>query len=134
MEQINQLIVYLLVISNFSKDVHYTAHGDAFYSKHLLVDKFETAEYIDMLKEACLLGKGVRPLPAKNYLKEASYLLAVPEENNDKQNFETLQNYIENTLDFINNMGNLTKADENVIGDIAQDLQQYRGLINLQVE
>lgn len=134
MEQINQLIVYLLVISHFSKDIHYTAHGETFYAKHLLVDKFKFDDHIDLLKECCLLGNGERPLSAKNYLTKAIPLLVEPKENDDKDNFEILNGYIEQALDLINKMSVLSKADENVIGGIAQDLQQYNGLINLQVE
>lgn len=134
MEQINKLIILLTVVCNFSKDIHYTAHGSAFYSKHIFVDKFETAEYIDMIKEVCLLGKDLRPQGSKYYLAEASKLLVNAYEDDDKQNFKLLQQYVKNTLDFINALTDLNKAEENLIGAIAQDLQQYYGLINLQIE
>lgn len=133
-DQIDKLIVALIVIKEFSKDIHYTAHGEAFYSKHIFVDKFNFDESIDLLKECCLLGKGERPLSSKEYLKDASNKLTAPNEKDDKQNFETLSDMIRITLDLINGLSNLSKADENVIGGIAQDLQQYRGLINLQIE
>ena len=132
--EINSLIVFLIVIKEFSKDIHYTAHGEAFYAKHLLVDKFIFNEHIDLLKECCLLGNGIRPLSAKNYLTKAVPLIVEPKENDDKDNFEVLNGYIEQALNLINKMSDLSKADENVIGSIAQDLQQYKGLINLQVE
>lgn len=133
-EQIDNLIVVLIAIDNFSKDIHYTAHGEAFYAKHLLVDKFNFDESIDLLKECCLLGHDERPLASVEYLQRAINLLAIPEENNDKKNFETLNDLINRALQQIADMQNLSKADENVIGGIAQDLQQYRGLINLQIE
>lgn len=133
-EQIDNLIVALIVIKEFSKDVHYTSHGEAFYAKHLLVDKFNFDESIDLLKECCLLGKGERPLPAKEYINKASNKLITPNESDDKRNFEALNDMLGITLDLINGMTDLTKADENVIGGIAQDLQQYKGLINLQIE
>ena len=130
----NNLIFLLIAIDNFSKDIHYTSHGEAFYAKHLLVDKFNFSEYIDLIKETCLLGKGDRPLPSKEYLLKASELLEKPEEHNDRKNFQTLQGLIEKALRLIQSMEDTTKADDNIIGNIAQDLQQYYGLLNLQVE
>lgn len=133
-EEIDNLIVYLITIKEFSKDIHYTAHGDSFYSKHLLVDKFNFDEHIDMLKECCLLGNGNRPLISAEYLQKAINYLPVPEEKNDKKNFNALDDLLYKALSSIEAMKELTKADENVIGGIAQDLQQYKGLINLQIE
>ena len=130
----NNLIFLLIAIDNFSKDIHYTSHGEAFYAKHLLVDKFNFSDYIDIIKETCLLGRGDRPLSSKEYLFKASELLEKPEEHNDKKNFQTLQNLIEQALRLIQSMEDTTKADDNIIGNIAQDLQQYYGLLNLQVE
>lgn len=133
-EQIDNLIINLMVIQNFSKDIHYTCHGDAFYSKHLLVDKFNFDEAIDLLKECCLLGNGDRPLTSKEYLGRAFNLIPSPELKTDKENFEFLGKIIFETLEQIDDIPDLSKANENVIGGIAQDLQQYKGLINLQVE
>lgn len=133
-DQLDNLIVALIAIKEFSKDIHYTCHAEAFYSKHLLVDKFNFDESLDLIKECCLLGNGIRPLASVEYLQRAINQLAIPEEKNDKKNFETLDNMISECLIKIEAMQHLTKADENVIGGIAQDLQQYKGLINLQVE
>ena len=133
-EDIDSLIVALIAIEEFSKDIHYTCHGDSFYAKHLLVDKFNFDNSIDLLKECLLLGNDERPKSSKFYLNMAQLLLVEPKENDDRANFIILHNYIDETLKVINNLENLTKADENVIGGIAQDLQQYKGLVNLQVE
>lgn len=133
-ENIDSLIVSLIVIKEFSKDIHYTSHGEAFYAKHLLVDKFNFDDSIDLLIECCLLGNDERPKPSKEYLNLAGGYIPEPKENDDKHNFEVLSGIIEGTLNQISMMQNLSKADENVIGGIAQDLQQYKGLINLQVE
>lgn len=133
-EQIDNLITQLIVIKEFSKDIHYTCHGEAFYAKHLLVDKFDWDEHIDLLKECCLLGNDERPKTSKEYLELAAENLRVPNEKNDKDNFAILYDFINIALIRINAMRDLSKADENVVGGIAQDLQQYRGLINLQIE
>ena len=133
-EQFDNLIVALVVIKEFSKDIHYTAHGSAFYAKHLFVDKFDFDESIDLIKECCLLGNGIRPLASVEYLQRAINKLAIPEENNDNKNFKQLDNMLAEALNSIEAMHDLTKADENIIGGIAQDLQQYKGLVNLQIE
>ena len=134
-EQIDDLIVLLIAIDNFSKDIHYTTHSEAFYAKHLLVDKFNFDDSKDLLIECCLLGNDERPLPSKEYLRRASDITSAPALNNDKANFENLRTILINdALTTISNMQDLSKADENVIGGIAQDLQQYKGLINLQIE
>lgn len=132
-EQIDDLIVDLIVIKEFSKDIHYTCHGDAFYSKHLLVDKFDWDEHIDLLKECCLLGNGERPLSSYEYLTNAVNRVPRPNEADDKSNFKILGEKVNNALDKISQFKDIHKADENVIGNVAQDLQQYLGLINLQV-
>ena len=134
-EQIDDLIVLLIAIDNFSKDIHYTAHSEAFYAKHLLVDKFNFDDSKDLLIECCLLGNDERPLPSEEYLRRASDITPKPALNNDKANFENLRTILINdALTTISNMQDLSKADENVIGGIAQDLQQCKGLINLQIE
>ena len=133
-EQIDNLIVQLIVIKEFSKDIHYTCHGEAFYAKHLLVDKFDWDSHLDLLKECCLLGNDERPKTSKEYLELAAENLRIPKEKDDKDNFAILYDFINVALIGINAMQDLSKADENVIGGIAQDLQQYKGLINLQIE
>lgn len=133
-QQIDDLIVNLMVVQEFSKDIHYTCHGEGFYAKHLLVDKFDFSEDLDLLKECCLLGNGERPLTSKEYLEKAYLKLIEPSKENDKANFEYLGKILYELLEIIDNMQELSKADENVIGGIAQKLQQYKGLINLQVE
>lgn len=133
-EQIDDLIVQLIVVKEFSKDIHYTCHGEAFYAKHLLVDKFDFNSHIDLLKECVLLGNDERPKTSKEYLELAAENLRIPNVANDKENFTKLLDYINIVLINISKMKYLSKADENVIGSIAQDLQQYKGLINLQIE
>lgn len=133
-EQIDDLIVNLMVVQEFSKDIHYTAHGESFFAKHLLADKFDFSEDLDLLKECCLLGNGDRPLTSKEYLLRASNIIPAPKENNDKVNFAELNGLLFGALELIDKAENLSKADENVIGNIAQKLQQYKGLVNLQVE
>lgn len=132
-EQINNLIAQLIAIKEFSKDIHYTCHGEAFYAKHLLADKFNFEEHIDLLKECCLLGNGERPLGSLEYLKNAIEYLIYPNEQSDKNNFEFLGKLINETLNQLDNIETNNKADSSILDSIAQDLQQYKGLLNLQL-
>ena len=135
MENINKLIEYLIAISNFAKDIHYNSKGEAFYSKHLLADRIQEnlSEYIDQIKEVFFLASDKEPLPSGEYLSRATSLIPeiAPE---DKANFKSMQNLIVVTLRYIEGLTDLTKGEENLIGAIAQDLQNSLGLVNKQVK
>ena len=77
---------------------------------------------------------GLRPLPSKEYLQKAISILPEPLLNDDKDNFMLMLGIIDNTLDLINKMDNLSKGEENLVGAIAQRLQKVKGLINLSLE
>ena len=135
MEEINKLIEYLIAICNFSKDIHYNCKGEAFYGKHLLADRIQEniSEYIDQIKEVFFLAGDKEPLPSGEYLSRATSL--IPQvANEDKANFTSMQNLLVVTLQHIENLRDLTKGEENLIGAIAQDLQNSLGLVNLQVK
>lgn len=135
MENINKLIEYLIAISNFAKDIHYNSKGDAFYGKHLLADRIQEnlSEYLDQIKEVFFLASDKEPLPSGEYLSRATSL--IPEiALEDKANFKSMQNLIVVTLQHIEGLTDLTKGEENLIGAIAQDLQNSLGLINLQIK
>ncbi len=136
MEQINNLIAYLLAIANFAKDIHYCAHGESFYAKHLLADRIQENiyEFIDKLKEICLLGNDIEPLNSSEYLKQAAQIIPLKNPNDDKANFIEMKDLLIETLGLIEKMENPTKGEENLIGNIAQDIQNNLGLINLQVK
>lgn len=132
--KINQLIMRITAIVNYAKDIHYTVHGDAFFGKHLFADKLDSNgnEYLDLLKEVCVLGRGYQTLPSEDYLKGAiEYLPAL--DMDDVKNFENIKGLIKETLVHIEALDGLTRGDENLVGAIAQDLQQNLGLLNLQV-
>ena len=135
MEEINKLIEYLIAIQNFCKDLHYNCKGEAFYSKHLLADRIQEniSEYIDQIKEIFFLAGDKEPLPSGEYLSRATSL--IPQiANEDKANFESMQNLLVITLQHIEGLDDLTKGEENLVGNIAQDLQNSLGLVNLQVK
>ena len=134
MENINNLICFLIALQNFCKDIHYNSKGDAFYSKHLLVDRVQEniSDYIDRIKEVCILGNDEETLPSGEYLSRATSL--IPEvRNNDKENFKELEQLLVSILTLIETL-NGTIGEENLYGAIAEDLQNSLGLISRQIK
>lgn len=143
MEDINKLIVLLIAVKGYAKNIHYKVHGEAFYGKHLFADRIAGANddddeiidgYIDLLKEVCILGHGFEPLSTEEYYNNSLELFPETSANDDQLNFANMLTLIIQTLDFIENLKNLSKGDENLIGAIAQDLQQNAGLLSLQIK
>lgn len=135
MNKINNVICSLVALQNFCKDIHYNSKGDAFYSKHLLADRVQDnlSDYIDRLKEVCLLGNDEKTLPSAVYLTNAASLIPEIREN-DKDNFKALEVLLVNILTLIESMESATKGEENLYGAIAEDLQNSLGLINRQIK
>ena len=135
MKNINRLIVYLLAIANFSKDIHYNCKGDSFYSKHLLCDRISDNlySYIDGIKEVFFLAADKEPLPSVEYLNFA--MSQIPQiSKDDKACFISLATLLVQTLQLIEELQDLTKGEENLIGAIAENLQTSLGLINRQIK
>lgn len=135
MENINQLICYLLAIAGYAKDIHYTAHGEAFYGKHLLADRIYDGlyDFMDLLKETCLLGNEIEPMPSGEYMTRATSLIP-PVTDNDKTNFENMKNLLLEALSLMDSMKDMTRGESSLIDNISQDLQQKLGLVNLQIK
>ena len=137
MDSINKLIAYLIAIANFAKDIHYSCRGDAFYGKHLLADRIQDGlyDFIDQIKETCLLGNDIQPLPSVQYLSQAALL--IPElTDNDKTNFESIQKLLIDCLVLMQEMlkeTDIPRAEVSLIDGVAQDLQGKLGLVNRQV-
>ena len=132
-DKVNQIITHLMAIDYMSADIHYTAHGDAFYAKHLLVDKFNFSTDIDVIKEAVLLGNGIRPLSSAEYLIGAVNLLGQVSEIDDKVNFKNLSRLLIKTVSLINETRHGGIVDS-ILDDVGGKVLQYLGLINLQLE
>ena len=125
--QIDNLIINLMAISHYSKDIHYNCTGDDFYGKHLFADRIHDnlSDYIDQLKEICLLGHQQDPLHSSVYLEQCSKIIP------DGADFRKLERLMLNTLQLIEQIADISKGDENLIGAIAQDIQNNIGLINI---
>lgn len=126
-EDIDNLIIHLMAISNYAKDIHYNCKGSNFYGNHLFADRISDnlADYIDQLKEICLLGHKLKPLESNVYLSRVSKV--VP----SSISFKIMRNMLIETLDLIENTKEISKGDENLLGTIAQDIQNNVGLINI---
>ena len=126
-EDIDNLIVHLMAISHYAKDIHYNCSGANFYGNHLFADRIaeNLSDYIDQLKEICLLGHQLKPLSSSVYLVRASKIIPA------YSNFGTMRELLIKTLSLIEQIKGISKGDENVIGAIAQDIQNNVGLINI---
>ena len=125
--QIDNLIIYLLAIANYAKDIHYNCTGPNFYGDHLFADRFtdNLYDYIDQLKEICLLGHGFKTLHSSVYLARAAQIIP------DKIDFQKMRELMLNCLQLIESTKDISKGDENLIGAIAQDIQNNVGLLNI---
>ena len=72
-----------------------------------------------------MLGCGIKPLPSILYLRRASDL--VP----NGASFKMLREIMIDTLVNIDNLKELKKGDENLLGTIAQNIQNNVGLLNI---
>ena len=126
-ELIDNLIVHLMAISHYAKDIHYNCSGANFYGNHLFADRIgeNLADYIDQLKEICLLGHQLKPLRSNIYLYRVSDVIPL------SISFRVMKNMLIETLDLIENIKEISKGDENLLGAIAQDIQNNVGLINI---
>lgn len=129
MNKIDTLIAYLFAIQAFAKDIHYSASGEAFYSKHLLADEIYKGidEQIDALIETCILPFA----PDKRideYWEQAKIIIP------DECTFENLRLVFADILSYMDsNSGNFDRAQQSLIDGVMQDLQRKLGLITRQV-
>lgn len=127
MNDFNTLIIYLMAIYGKAKDIHYTCGGPNFYGDHLFADRIANGinEFIDQIKETCLLGHGEKPLFAYQYFKEVDKLL------NMDASFASLLDLITNCLAHIEQMQNLSRGDGQLLDSIAGKLQNDKGLLEI---
>jgi DNA-binding ferritin-like protein len=129
MNKIDTLIAYLFAIQAFAKDIHYSASGEAFYSKHLLADEIYKGidEQIDALIETCIL-----PYETPKAITEY-WEIAREEAGCKAESFERLKYIIEKALQRIEVIVAATSGERSLLDSIAQDLQRKLGLITRQV-
>lgn len=128
MDQMNRLICLLMAIQGKAKDIHYNCSGNDFYGKHLFADRIADGidDFIDQIKETCILGHGEKPLQATVYLVEASKWL-----NGLGDEFSDVLHLIVECLSHIERMHNIARGDSKLLDDIANKLQNDKGLIHI---
>ena len=116
-----------MAIQGKAKDIHYTCSGEDFYGKHLFADRIADGidDFIDQIKETCLLGKGIKPLFASEYLKMAANRL------DNETSFKSLLHLILDSLAVIENISNVSRGDSKLLDDIANKLQNDKGLLHI---
>lgn len=127
MNDFNILIAFLMAIEGKAKDIHYTCKGEDFYGKHLFADRVADGidDFIDSIKETCLLGKGIKPLFANEY-----FVMAVDKSDNEAT-FKSLLNLILECLMHIESIKNISRGDSKLLDDIANKLQNDKGLLHI---
>lgn len=130
-EQINKLICLILAIANFAKDIHYTCKS---ISIHKFMDEIEDNlyDFIDLIKETYFLSDNALPLPSGEYLSRTTSFIPIIR-NLDKENLTELKNLIELTILQLEEITKVSRGENALIDNIAQDLQQKLGLVNLEL-
>ena len=128
-------IVRLTVIKNLAKDIHYNAHGEAFYGIHLLMDRVAEGldQYVDDIKENVFLGRGQLPPTSKEIFKLAEAYIPDIHPGDNKEMLSELLHFIEGTLEniyeLVMNTTELMNGDIALFDDISKDLRKKQGLI-----
>lgn len=128
-----QLLTALEAVRNTAKDLHYAASDcpSAFYSVHLLADRIAEpcADFIDSLKEVCFLGNE-RDVPSSRELSEAVTPL-LSTDLSQAALIASLYDRLKITLYTIEEISkqHLMQGEINLLGTIAEHLQQSRGLL-----
>lgn len=122
-----ELLQRITAINSYAKDCHYNFQT---YGQHQLADvnQENLLEYKDLINEVCYLGLGMDAPESDEVLSGA--LNFIPEVSEDDQaNLARLKLLVKMTLIHIEDMKLETRGIENLVGAIAQDLQQLHGLL-----
>lgn len=128
MNEYDKLIVLLMAIEGKAKDIHYTCSGSNFYGNHLFADRIADGidDFIDEIKETCILGHGNQPLSSGEYYAEASQAL------NGMASFQSIAELILNCLIHIENIKkDVARGDSKILDDVASKLQNAKGLLHI---
>ena len=125
------IIVKLLAIYHYAKDIHYHAHGENFYAIHLLMDRIceNIHDQIDAINEVGYLGRVKEAPHSADVLKVAQAIIPELEEE-DWRNISNLDLLITDTIDSISNaeIGEISGI-QSLLDDIQKTLLQKRGLL-----
>lgn len=122
------IIVKLLAIYHYAKDIHYSASGENFYATHLLMDRIceDIHSQIDDIFEICYLGTGKLTPTSFEILKIAT--ATIPE----TISLSLLEELIKDTISAIEDSKRqyLSFGGEvSLLDDIQKTLIKKRGLL-----
>ena len=128
MENINEVISYIVAITSFAKDIHYNNVG---YADHLLADRVvEGIDIADDIKEQMIIAEKQMPLASKEYLKKAEKLIPDIKEDN-RENWLALADMFED----LRNVVEVVKANKGgnaLMDNLAQAVNTSRALLFIQ--
>lgn len=123
------LIVYLTIVRETAKDIHYNYRGPDFYGVHLLMDRVadDLLDFVDQIKEKVFMYKDL-PIPTgKDVMLEASQLM--PETSNINELLEKLKLAIY-SIEQISQSPDIDAGDNDLLGRISSDLQTKYALVS----
>lgn len=132
MEQLFELLKTLYLIRFYSKDIHYNAKGESFWSDHLFADEVFNGidDFIDQINENLYLGYEKQAPKSKDVLEQVVETMP-PIPTDITQCWKNLYGIINDALDVIESIEAEwdMPALNSLLDSIADDLQKKRGLI-----
>lgn len=128
--QINNIIVDIMVILNFAKDIHYSCKE---YGDHLLSDRvIQDLDIVDDIKENILLGNNASVPVSSLYLSKASTRVPKLEEDVEK-NFLTLHKLLDNLVKTCGGI-KLDRGDSALIDNLCEAAKKGKALLWLRTQ
>ena len=132
----DKLLSMLYALKFACADVHYYVKGDNFWGDHKLADdtREDLDEWIDSVNEVCFLGANKDAPYSKDIVTVAMGMIPAKVDDS-KQMFSNLRRLIFDILAYIEEiMPEASAGEANLIGGIAEGLQQRYGLIGRRVK
>lgn len=125
MNEINEVIAYIVAITSFAKDIHYNNVG---YASHLLADRVvEGIDIADDIKEQMIIAEKEMPLASGEYLKKAIELIPEIKEEN-RENWVSLLNLFEDFKKVIDEV-KANRGGNSLMDNLAQAVNTSRALL-----
>jgi DNA-binding ferritin-like protein len=127
-----ELIILLSIIEGLATDLHYNASGPSFYGMHLMADRVREPihGFIDSIIEVAFLGNGLAAPSAKAISERTATRL--PALGTDAPTLiKAIDSALATTIAHITKTNDkLPIGEQNLVGGIAESLQQSRGFIH----
>lgn len=131
-----KLLSMLFALKFGSADVHYYVKGDDFWGDHKLADEVRDGidDWIDSINEVCFLGLDKEAPYSKDIIAKSMEYIPV-KASESKQMFINLRKLIFDILSHIESiLPDCSAGEANLLGGMAQDLQQRYGFIGRRIK